>query len=160
VTDDAIGTTIGFRHEDIRPDESTRSAKLKWVVIVDSELPSGFAVNAAVCVAAATSANVSGLLGPDGHDQAGTVHQGLPWAGCSILAADPGQLADIRSRALASEGVFVADMPDHAQRNRVYDDYLAQLALTAAEDIKYCAVSVLGPRNRIDKLVKKLPLLT
>jgi hypothetical protein len=149
----------GFRPEDVRPDESTRSARLKWVVVVDGALPSGIAVNAAVCVAASTSANVSGLLGADGHDRAGSTHPGLPWAGCSILAADADTLAAIRAKAVASEGVYVADMPLQAQRTRIYDDYLAQLAECASEDIAYAAVSIMGPRNRVDKLVKKLPLL-
>lgn len=157
--DQVAEVALGFRPEDIRPDESTRSAKLKWVVVVDAELPSGFAVNAAVCVAAATSANVSGLLGPDAHDRAGSTHPGLPWAGCSILAADAETLSGIRAKAVVSEGVYVADMPSHAQRTRVYDDYLAQLADAGAEEITYCAVSIIGPRNRIDKLVQKLPLL-
>ena len=56
---------IGFHPEDILLDEPTRNAPLKWVVIVDQGLPPGRAMNAAVCVAAATSAAVTGLLGPD-----------------------------------------------------------------------------------------------
>ena len=156
---DQAAEVLGFRPEDVRPGESTRSAKLKWVVVVDGALPSGVAVNAAVCVAAATSANVSGLLGRDGHDRAGSTHPGLPWAGCSILAADAETLAEIRAKAVVSEGVYVADMPSHAQRTRVYDDYLAQLADADSAEITYAALSIIGPRNRIDKLVKRLPLL-
>ncbi len=47
--------------------ERTGAAKLKWVVIVDEALSPGQAVNAAVCVAAATAPGVPGLLGAGGH---------------------------------------------------------------------------------------------
>ena len=50
---------IGYAPDEIRTDEPTRSARLKWVVIVDEALPAGRAVNSAVCVAAATSAAVT-----------------------------------------------------------------------------------------------------
>ena len=148
---------IGFRPDEIRTGESTRSAKLKWVIVVDSALPAGRAVNAAVCVAAATSTGVEGLLGPDGKDADGSIHPGLPWAGCSILAADAEQLRELRAKVSVTDDVFVADMPAAAQNTRVYDEYLEQLA--SADQVAYYAVSVVGPRNRIDKLVKRLELL-
>ncbi|MGW9027114.1 DUF2000 family protein [Streptomyces sp. NPDC055722] len=30
---------------------------------------------------------------------------------------------------------------------------------TQTEDMDYCAVSIVGPRNRVDKIVGKLPLM-
>jgi hypothetical protein len=120
-------------------------------------LPPGRAFNAAICVAAATAAGVTGLLGSAGSDATGSVHPGLPWAGCSVLAASGEQLSAIREKASAAADVYLADMPRQAQETRVYDDYLHDLA--AAEEIDYHAVSIVGPRNRVDKLVRRLPLL-
>lgn len=148
---------VGFAPEEVRIEEPTRSARLKWVVLVDEGLPAGLAVNAAVCVAGATTAGVTGLLGPEAVDAAGSAHPGLPWAGCSVLAATPEQLATVRAKAAAAEGVFVADMPEAAQSTRVYREYLDQVGETG--DLRYLAVSVVGPRNRVDKLVGRLPLL-
>lgn len=116
-------------------------------------------VNAAACIAAATGAMVEGLVARGGPDAAGTIHPGLPWAGCTVLSATAAELAVLRGKAAASEGVLVVDMPAVAQAHRVYDDYLAELADTKAEDLAVCAVSIVGPRNRVDKLVKRLPLL-
>lgn len=152
-------TTIGFAPDEIDPTLATRNARLKWVIVVDADLPAGRAVNAASCVAAATAAAVTGLLGDDAVDADGVAHPGLPWAGCSVLAADTATLRAIRAKAAASLGCFVADMPALAQQTRVYADYLAMMKETAAEDVEYCAVGVVGPRNRVDKIVKKLPLL-
>ena len=149
---------VGYQPDEIDTASSTRSARLKWVVLVDPALPGGRAVNAAICVAAATSTAVPGLLGPAGADAEQQAHPGLPWAGCSILAATPEEMVEIRTKAAAAEDVHVSDMPLAAQETRVYDEYLEQLATAPLPDLKYLAVSIVGPRNRIDKWVKRLPL--
>lgn len=128
-------------------------------MVVDSALPPGRATNAAICTAAATSRAVGGLLGDDAVDADGGTHPGLPWLGCTVLAADTETLRTIRRKASARPDFFVADMPAAAQHTRVYDDYLAAVKETAAESIDYYAVSVVGPRNPLDKIVGRLPLL-
>lgn len=157
---DAPTAPVGYAPQEIRTGEPTRSARLKWVVVVEETLPAGRAVNAAVCVAAATGQAVPGLLGPDAKDAAGDCHPGLPWAGCTILAAASSQLVAIRRKAVTTAGVFVADMPGVAQSTRVYDEYIEQVSTTDTDQLSYYAVSVIGPRNTIDKMVRKLALLT
>ncbi|MFI6347827.1 DUF2000 domain-containing protein [Streptomyces sp. NPDC050560] len=147
------------RDEGVRTDLSTRSAPVKWVVVVDEALPAGRAVNAAVCVAAAVGKARPELLAGHGEDGSGNTHPGLPWAGCSILAADAATLHGLRERAAARPDLFVVDMPGPAQTARVYDDYLAALAATPHQELTYHAVSLVGPRNRVTKLVGRLPLL-
>ena len=50
-------------------------------------------------------------------------------------------------------------MPAAAQHTRVYTDYLEAVGGASADSLDYYAVSIVGPRNPIDKLVGKLPLL-
>src|SRR5579871_1514479 len=100
----------GYSPDEMSTGERTGAAKLKWVVIVDEALSPGQAVNAAVCVAAATAPGVPGLLGSGGPDASGHWHPGLPWAGCSILAAGPAQLTAIREQAIERR-LLAADMP-------------------------------------------------
>jgi hypothetical protein len=154
-----ITETFGFTPEEVTPGESTRTAPLKWGVVVDAGLPVGRQVNAAVCVAAATAPRVDGLLGEGGQDATGDVHAGLPWAGCTVLSADAAQLATIAGRAAASAEVLVVDMPLAAQTSRVYDEYLAVLRAQGADEVAPLAVSLVGPRREVDRLVKKLSLL-
>ncbi|PJJ73316.1 uncharacterized protein DUF2000 [Diaminobutyricimonas aerilata] len=154
-----MASTVGFATEEIDTAAPTRAARLKWVVVVNEELPTGVAANAVVCVAAATATGVEGLLGADAVDADGAAHPGLPWAGCTVLRASADQLRSLRSAAATSEGAFVADMPAAAQSTRVYDEYRAQLAEIPGDDIEYYAVSIVGPRNRVDRLVRRLPLL-
>ena len=158
VQDGAAREVHGYTPDEMRTGERTGAAKLKWVVIVDRSLSPGQAVNAAVCVSAATAPAVPGLLGPGGPDASDHWHPGLPWAGCSILAASSAQLTAIRSRR-STAGCCAADMPAPAQATRVYDDYLRELAKTHDDDLALLAVSLIGPRNQVAKLVRHLELL-
>jgi hypothetical protein len=106
----------GYSPDEMSTGERTGAAKLKWVVIVDEALSPGQAVNAAVCVAAATAPGVPGLLGAGGPDAS-------------------------------------------AQATRVYDDYLRELAKTEPGDLAPLAISLIGPRNQVAKLVRRLELL-
>ena len=150
---------IGYQPEEIVTSEPTRSARYKWAIVVDSTIPAGLMANAVACVAASTGAVVQGLIAPGGPDASGYAHPGLPWAGCTLLGGTPEEIAAVRSKASTAAGVLVADMPACAQTNRVYDGYLAELAGTKPEDLGVSAFSVFGPRNRVDKLIKKLTLL-
>jgi Protein of unknown function (DUF2000) len=150
---------LGYQPEEIVTSEPTRSARYKWAIVVDTTVPAGLMANAVACVAASTGALLTGLIARGGPDASGHDHPGLPWAGCTVLGGPPEEIAAVRARAAASDGVLVADMPRSAQTNRVYDDYLGELAGTKPEDLGVSAFSVFGPRNRVDKLVKKLALL-
>lgn len=150
---------FGFAPDEVDTSASTRTARLKWVIVVQDELPAGRAVNAAACVSAAVGAGVRGLLGPDARDADGSLHPGLPWAGCSVLTASAEQLVAIRAKATGSAGVLVVDMPEAAQVTRVYDEYLAAVADRASDALAPLAVALVGPRNRVDRIVGRLPLL-
>ncbi len=151
--------TVGFAADEVRTNESTRSARLKWVIVVNSELPQGRIVNAAACVAAATALAVPGLLAEGGADAEGAIHAGLPWSGCTILAAEPEKLRLVRDQAARRDDLLVVDMPLAAQETRVYDDYLNQLATLDSSEIDYATVSMVGPRKRIDRIVGGMGLL-
>jgi hypothetical protein len=147
----------GFDAAEIRTDQPTGEARLKWVIVVDDALPPGLAANAAVCVAAATSPRVAGMLGPDAIDASGSAHPGLPWAGCTVLGAPAADLARLRATAADTAEVLVADMPAAAQQTRVYDDYVAEVA--DAEELRYLAVGIIGPRGVVAGMTRGLPLL-
>ncbi len=149
----------GYDPGEIVTSEPTRSAKYKWVIVVDTSLPAGRMVNAVACVAATTGALVDGLIAGGGPDAAGQVHPGLPWAGCTILGGTSEEIAAVRARTAAGADVLVVDMPVAAQAHRIYDDYLAALARTSPDELGICAFSVVGPRNRVDKMTKRLTLL-
>lgn len=148
-----------YAPEEITTDAPTRSARLKWAIIVNNTLASGLVINAVACISATTGTLVDGLNARGGPDATGYHHPGLPWAGCTVLSATPDQLSAIQGRAVTSAGVLVVDMPTAAQSHRIYDDYLGELATTPLVDTFPCAISIIGPRNRIDKMTKGLDLV-
>jgi hypothetical protein len=152
--------SLRLAEEDIRIDLPTRQAQLRWAVVVQRDLPVGLLANAVACISATVGRAVPEIVGPGEVDAAGSTHQGLPWVGCSVLAASAEELAALRAAALVKQPLLVIDMVDLAQRNRVYSDYLRELSLSAPENLWYLGVSVLGPKNKVDKLVGKLPLLS
>jgi hypothetical protein len=149
----------GLLEADVRQGAGTRTAKLKWVIVADSSLGAGLIANATACLGAAVAAVLPGLVGGEVVDASGRPHPGLPWSGCSILAADAAKVREIRTKAVTKEGLFVADMSKHAQASRNYEEYRAGVGGTGESDLSYHAVSLVGPRNKIDKLVGGLPLL-
>lgn len=151
--------THRFEASEITTAESTRAARLKWVVVVDKALPPGRAVNAVACISATTGSLVEGLIARGGPDAAGIEHPGLPWAGCTVLAASAEQLVNLRAKASLDDDLLVVDMPLAAQTNRVYDEYLAELAITPADRLGISALSLVGERSNVDAIVKRLSLL-
>jgi len=149
--------TPAFTPDEVQTAEPTRSARLKWVIVVAGDAPVGRMANAVACIAASTGAAIAGLVAHGGPDAAASAHEGLPWAGCTVLTASSAQLLELRTKAAASDAIWVADMPVAAQTNRVYDGYLAELA--TLEQPELIAASFVGARNAVDRLVKRLDLL-
>ncbi|MEV5556252.1 DUF2000 domain-containing protein [Nonomuraea wenchangensis] len=140
-----------------RGDLPTRELPVKWVIVLDRDLPRGLQANAAACLAASVGVAVPDIVGEGGVDAAGAAHAGLPWTGCTVLAAPAAIVRRIRDDAAAEPDLVMADMADLAQRASVYNDYLA--ALARAEEPSYYAVSLFGPRGVVERLTGRLPLL-
>lgn len=132
---------------------------MKWVIVADQSLGPGLVANATACLGAAVGAALPGLVGVEVADGSGQPHAGLPWCGCPVLGADAEKVRAVHDKARTREGIFVAGMSKHAQASRSYEEYVEMLGATASDDLIYHAVSLVGPRNKIDKLVGGLPLL-
>lgn len=142
-----------------QPELAARVLPVRWALVVDGGLPAGLVTNAVACLGAAVAAQVPAVVGEGARDASGTSHPGLPWLGCTIPRGDGATVPAVRSRALGDPAVLVADMPAVAQQVQVYAGYLAQVGDAAEERLANYAVSVLGPRKAIDRLVGSLPLL-
>ncbi|MDR5711728.1 DUF2000 family protein [Nesterenkonia flava] len=106
-----------------------------------------------------TATSVSGVLGPAAEDAGGSQHAPLPWLGCTVVTASREKLRVLRAKAQAREDTYVADMPVSAQQTRVYQEYLETMAGSPAEELVYAALSVVGPRSYIERLIGGLSLM-
>jgi hypothetical protein len=144
-----------FAPDEINHSAPTSKARLKWVIAVREDIPAGAAANAIACVGAGITTRVPGLIAPGPTDAGGRSHYALPWAGCTILATNQDQLTRIRDLATRDDTEVVA-MPQLAQDTRVFAE--VEAGITAQHDPELLAVAVVGPRNAISRIVRKLPL--
>lgn len=134
-------------------------ATKKCVIVVDGDLPIGLMVNAAACLAVTLGNAVDGIVGEDATDGSGMVHAGLIPTGIAILRADAETVGEIRMRAEGTEGVFVADFTDAAQRPKDYPEYLENVSKIPSEGLRYHGVGFYGDKKPINKLTGGLALL-
>jgi hypothetical protein len=141
-----------------QPHLETRALPFKWIIAVNGQLGRGLLANATACLAAAVGKAAPAIVGADVKDRSGSLHSGLPWPGCTIVETDAVGVRRIRTAA-AEGGLAIADMTSIAQRASAYADYLDALADARADEIIYYAVSVLGPKKSVNRLIGQLPLL-
>ena len=131
----------------------------KCVMVVDTGLPVGLAVNAAAVLAVTLGRRIESIVGPDVADASGGLHIGLVDIPIPVLRAEAEVLGDVRSRAVATDGLLVVGFTDAAQTSKTYEDYTERMAASAPEDLRYLGVALYGDKRLVNKLTGSLPLL-
>lgn len=134
-------------------------AEKKCVLVVETGLPVGLAVNAAAVLAVTLGRRIESIVGPDVADASGGSHVGLVDVPIPVLEADAGVLGDVRSRAVAMDGLLVVGFTDAARTSRTYEEYTKKMAASASGDLEYLGVALYGDRKLVNKLTGSLPLL-
>ena len=134
-------------------------APLRVVLVVREGLPPALAVNAGVVLGATVGAAVGLPLGASGTDATGTTYPGIVTTPVPVLVADGATLRGLFGEVAGDEQLDVRCLTDTARQARTYEDYLATLAATPDADADITALVVVGPRNRVAKRTKRLPLL-
>jgi hypothetical protein len=123
----------------------------RCVIVVDESLPPGKASNAAAVVAFTLGQRHSRLVGAPLRERDGTAHPGLIPVGIPVLKATSLQLSELRQKSLPH--CDVVDFPVQGQATTDYDAFLDAVLAHPGESLQYLAVGLVGPRNRIGKLV-------
>jgi hypothetical protein len=131
----------------------------KCVMVIAEELPPGLAVNAAAVLAVTVGRLVPSVVGPEATDGSGQTHAGLISITLPILKAQSAVIRQIKMKAEQTGGLIIVDLTEPAQTARTYDDYLAQIAKTPAEELEYRGIALYGAKGSINKLTGNLPLL-
>ena len=131
----------------------------KCTIVLDEALPVGLLVNASAVLALTIGKSVEGIIDRDITDASGSVHRGITNVVVPILKTNKENLTVLREKAHTVPGVLVVDFSDVAQRTKKYDDYVAQLEMTNASDLRYLGVALYGDKKEIDALTGNLSLL-
>lgn len=144
--------TLLLHTEAIEADAQKVPPKLeRCVIVVDEALPPGKASNAAAVVAFTLGQRHSRLVGAPLVERDGTAHPGLIPIGIPVLKATALQLSELRQKSLAQ--CDVVDFPVQGQATTDYAMFLEAVEAHAGEPLQYLAVGLVGPRNRVSKLV-------
>ncbi|WP_109480318.1 DUF2000 domain-containing protein [Paraburkholderia sp. C35] len=128
----------------------------RCVIVVDEALTPGKASNAAAVVAFTLGQRHSHLVGAPLRERGGVVHPGLIPIGIPVLKASAEQLSALRAKSLPH--CDVVDFPVQGQATTDYSAFLDAVHTFEGESLQYLAVGLVGPRNRIGKLVGGLAL--
>ena len=123
----------------------------RCVIVVDAALAPGKASNAAAVVAFTPGQRHSHLVGAPLRESDGTAHPGLIPIGIPVLKATAQQLSELRQKSLAH--CDVVDFPVQGQATTDYGAFLDAVNALSGPALQYLAIGLVGPRNRIGKLV-------
>lgn len=131
----------------------------KCVIVVDETLPIGLAANTAAILGITLGAKIPGVVGANVLDGCGRGHMGIIEFPVPILKAPAAVMNKLRLSLYDSgySDLTAADFSDIAQSCKTYDEYIDKIS--AAEDIRYFGIAVLGDKKKINKLTGNLPLL-
>ncbi len=132
----------------------------KLVIVVRDDLPAAQAANAAAVLGLALGGRLTGSVAPDSPDASGALHAGLNPHPVPTLVATSEELQDLHDRALLLEDAVVVGFNEVARRSRTYAEYVEALAAAHPDDIDFVGLAILGPRNQVTKLTKRLSLLS
>lgn len=133
---------------------------MRIVLVTREGLPTNVAVNAAAVLGATIGAKLDVAVGADAQDASGTTFPGIVTTPVPILVSDLAGMQELFRRASADAPIAVACLTEVARQARTYESYLADLTVTEDADADIVATVVAGPRSRVTRLTKRLPLLT
>jgi uncharacterized protein DUF2000 len=130
----------------------------RCVIVVDEDLPTGLAANAAAVLALTLGAREPGLVGADFVDADAQPHPGLIPIGLPVLRAPRAELVELR-RLASEDGVSVVDFPVFGQQTNDYDEFRGMVAATPSAELSYLGVALSGPKRAVRRLTGALALL-
>ncbi len=132
-------------------DVQTQQKPERCVIVVDEALNPGKASNAVAVVAFTLGQRHSHLVGAPLRESDGTAHPGLIPIGIPVLKATTQQLSELRQKSLAH--CDVVDFPVQGQATTDYHAFLDAIQAVPGASLQYLAIGLVGPRNRVGKLV-------
>lgn len=134
---------------------------MKCVMIINSELPIGIAVNTSAILGVTLGKYIPEQIGADVTDASGKSHLGIITIPITMLRGDKAVLKDLRERLYNPEfaDLMVVDFSDVAQSCNIYSEYMAKASITTEQDHNYFGIAIYGNKKKVNKLTGFMPLL-
>ncbi len=132
--------------------------KMKYVILMDGDLPKGIAANTAAVLSATIGSQVPELIGPPVVDGAGRTHRGITTLPIAVLTCEQQRMRDVRM-AGEERGMLVVGFTRTAQCSLDYEKYTLSMAEEGDEELEYLGLAVFGERKSVAALTGDMGLL-
>ncbi|WP_027254183.1 DUF2000 domain-containing protein [Photobacterium halotolerans] len=136
------------------------ASKHKCTIVVDNDLPTGLAVNAASVIGISFGKNIQNLVGPDMKSMNDFSYPGVIYSPLPILKARGDYLHELHQIGEMDDDIYVMPFSSLAQSCKTYDEYGERISSVNSENIELVAIGLIGPRKKIQKLTGNLSLFT
>jgi hypothetical protein len=124
----------------------------KSIILIDKNLPSGLAVNAACVISVNLGRKISQLVGKDLLSKDEVLYPGVVCSPLPILVADNNLLNDLYHKVKLSQNIFALPFSSLAQSCRTYEEYTEKMSNTHSNDINIIGLGLVGQKKEINKL--------
>lgn len=131
----------------------------RCIIIMDKELKGGHLANAIAVIALTVGQRHSVLIGEPLVDASGFPHPGLIPTGIPMLCASKLDLVDIRKTAIEN-GCDVVDFPVQGQQTKDYARFIDVIAQIQTQDMKYTGIAIIGQKKIINKICRRLEMIS
>lgn len=130
----------------------------RCTIIIDKDLPSGLAINAASVIGISFGRTVENLVGPDMQSVDSTNYPGVIYAPLPVLLASGDYLYQLQHNAKNDEEIYLMPFSALAQSCKTYEEYGERISSVKSDNIELVAIGMIGPKKKISKLTGNLPL--
>ncbi|TKI02836.1 DUF2000 domain-containing protein [Martelella alba] len=131
----------------------------RCTILIDKELPTGLAMNAASIIGISFGQTVENLIGPAMQSLDKIIYPGVIYSPLPVLLASNEYLLEVQTHAESDDDLYIMPFSALAQSCRTYEEYGEKISSVNSKNIKLVAIGLIGPKNEIDKNNRKPPPL-
>ncbi len=130
----------------------------RCTLIIDNQLPTGLALNAASVIGISFGKLIDNVVGPDLQSEDGLNYPGVIYAPLPVLLADGHYLRELQQASSADPDIFAMPFSALAQSCKTYEEYGERIASAHSDHIELVAIGLIGPKKKITRLTGNLKL--
>ncbi|KGT87536.1 MULTISPECIES: DUF2000 domain-containing protein [Enterobacterales] len=130
----------------------------RCTLIIDNQLPTGLALNAASVIGISFGKLIDHIVGPDLQSEDGFNYPGVIYAPLPVLLAEGGYLRELQKASNADPEIFAMPFSALAQSCKTYEEYGERIASAHSDHIELVAIGLIGPKKKITGLTGNLKL--
>ncbi|MFG1173966.1 DUF2000 domain-containing protein [Erwiniaceae bacterium CAU 1747] len=130
----------------------------RCTIIIDKDLPSGLAINAASVIGISFGRTVENLVGPDMKSIDNINYPGVIYSPLPILLAPSDYIQQLQTAAESDDEIYAMPFSSLAQSCKTYQEYEDRISSIKSENIELVAIGLIGPKKKITKITGNLSL--